>query len=176
MAVLCEAISVVIRADRALEAFGDFDAFKAIVPNATLAADGDLIRVGFMVPDDVKAFVDKLARHGLRYMQDGKAHDLVVVDQMRGPVVPCDWLDFGSVEISGCKVAAGRLRGSTSNQVVMPDGWRIDGSLSQTFGFTPTLAEGKGLTFLRREGATDVYLNALTGKEVYIGRTDRAED
>jgi len=176
MAVLCEAISVVIQADRALSTFGSFERFKAIVPNATLAADGHLIRVGFMVPDDVKAFVERLESHGLRYLHGGKAQDLVVVDQMRGPAAPCDWLDFGNVEVSGTRVAAARLRGSASNQLVTPDGWKAEGSLSQTFGFSPTTADGKGLTFLRRDGAMDVYLNALTGKEVFVGRIDGVDD
>lgn len=176
MAILCEAISVIVRADRALGAFGSFEAFKAIVPNSTLAADGDLMRVGFMVPDDVKAFVDQLSQHGLQYVDDGKAKDLVVVDQMRGPAVPCDWLDFGGVEISSRKVGAARLRGSNSSRLFTPDGWTFEGSLSQTFVFSPSSSENKGLKFLRRDGATDVYLNSLTGKEVYVGRTEGTGD
>jgi hypothetical protein len=176
MAVLCEAISVVIRAERALLAFGGFDAFKAFVPNNTLCADGDLLRVGFMSPDDVKAFVDELAEHGLRYLEGSNAQDLVVVDQMRGPAVPCDWLDFGSVEISGSKVAAARLLGGNSNRLFTPDGWKLEGSLSQTFGFSPNSAERNGLRFLRADGAMDVYLNTLTGKEVYVGRTKGGGD
>ena len=43
MAVLCEAISVVVRADCALAAFGSFEAFKRIVPNQTLVSDNELM-------------------------------------------------------------------------------------------------------------------------------------
>ena len=171
MAVLCEAISVVVRAHRALQAFGSFEDFKRVISNATLVADNELMRVGFMAPDDVRAFVDLLGGFGLQYIVDGKAQDLVVVDQMRGPAAPCHWLEFGHIEMSGCKVAAARLRGGSSKQLFTPEGWTVTGSLSQTFGFAPISVEGKGMKFLRREGSMDVYLNSMTGKEVYVGRT-----
>ena len=46
MAVLIEAISVVVRADALLTKFaGGWDAFKARVPNQTLCADNDIARV-----------------------------------------------------------------------------------------------------------------------------------
>jgi hypothetical protein len=53
MAVLIEAISVVIRADTLLKKFpGGWGAFKLIVPNQTLCADNEIVRVGFMAPQD----------------------------------------------------------------------------------------------------------------------------
>jgi hypothetical protein len=80
MAVLVEAISVVIRADSLLTAFEqDWEAFKAEVPNDTLCADGELARVGFMVPDDAQAFVEQLATFGLVFQDGGKARDLGAV-------------------------------------------------------------------------------------------------
>jgi hypothetical protein len=176
MAVLCEAISVVVRAERALAAFGSFEAYKAIIPNETLVADNELMRVGFMVPDDVKAFVDLLERNGLQYLRDGKAVDVVVVDQMHGPAVSCDWLEYGKVSLSGSDVSAARLKGSSSTQLFTPDGWRLEGSLSQTFGFVPSGSEDKAMRFIRHEGGLDVYFNPLTGKEVYVGRTDSGTD
>ena len=66
MAVLIEAISVVVRADELLKKFpGGWDAFKAIVPNQTLCADNEIVRVGFMVPQDVESFIKRLQRVGL---------------------------------------------------------------------------------------------------------------
>ncbi len=50
MAVLVEGLSVIIRAD-CLQNFETWDAFKEIVPNETMCADGELVRVGFMSPD-----------------------------------------------------------------------------------------------------------------------------
>ena len=69
MAVLCEAISVIVRLD-ALEApYGTFEAFKHDVPNDTLVADGEIVRVGFMTPDDVRAEPRRVWRRpfGLSY-------------------------------------------------------------------------------------------------------------
>src|SRR4051795_4165514 len=100
MAVLIKGISVVIRADRLLAAFGnDWEAFKAVVPNKTLCADSEIARVGFMAPADVKHFVDDLTDVGLTYIVDGTAQDLVVVDQQRGPLVQCAWIEFGYVSL-----------------------------------------------------------------------------
>jgi hypothetical protein len=180
MAVLAEGISVVIRCDRLLAAFeGDWDAFKAIVPNKTLCADNELVRIGFMVPADVKEFNRRLAARGLTYLSDGAAQDLVVVDQMRGPMVPCDWIEFGQINLDGDpkqRVSACRLAGSTQTIVIMPEGWIFGESLSSTFGFVPNGQSDKSLTFLRHQDGMEVYRNRLTGKEVFIGRTSRHPD
>jgi hypothetical protein len=179
MAVLAEGISVVIRADRLLAAFeSDWGAFKAIVPNKTLCADDELVRVGFMVPVDVKAFVDGLAARGLTYVADGAAQDLVVVDQMRGPLVRCDWVEFGQIRLGGDpkqRVAACRLVGSTQSVVITPEGWSFEKSVSSSFGFVPNEQGEKSLTFLRYQDGMEVYHNRLTGKEVFSGRTSRGK-
>ena len=61
MAVLVEGISVIIRRRVIEEKFpGGWDAFVEDVPNETLCADDELARVGFMSPDDVKAYCKKL--------------------------------------------------------------------------------------------------------------------
>jgi hypothetical protein len=53
----------------------------------------------------------------------------------------------------------------------MPEGWTWDESLSRQFGFVPDGAQKHSLTFLRNDNGLDVYLNRLTGKEVYVGRS-----
>lgn len=69
MTVLIEAISVVIRADRLLDVYpGGWDAFRNDVPNATMCADNELVRVGFMTPQDVEDYVGKLSDIGLTDM------------------------------------------------------------------------------------------------------------
>ncbi len=174
MAVLIEAISVVIRADVLTEKIpGGWDEFKRLVPNKTLCADNEIVRVGFMVPQDVEAFVDRLETMGLKYLRNGKAVDIAVVDQVRGPTAKCEWLEFGRVNIvdSETEVSTCRLVGSKSSEVVTPPGWIFEKSLSSTFGFVPTDQVGTELKFLRHENGLDVYLNSITGKEVYIGRT-----
>ncbi len=174
MAVLIEAISVVIRADALLKSFdGGWEGFKDIVPNQTLCADNELVRVGFMTPDDVESFIKKLEKNGLKFLCDEKSIDIAVVDQMRGPTKKCDWLEFGHINMSksGHKIAACWLAGSELEQVVIPPDWVYEESLSSSYSFVPSEHIDKGLKFLRHENGLDVYFNPLTGKEIYVGRT-----
>jgi len=174
MSVLIEAISVIIRADALLKAFnGDWEAFKAIVPNKTLCADNEVVRVGFMTPDDVESFIKKLEKYGLTFLRNDESVDIAVVDQMRGPIKKCAWIEFGHVDMSdgGQRVAACRLVGSELMQIVTPPDWVYEKSLSSSYGFVPTEHKDKGLKYLRHENELDVYLNPVTGEEVYVGRT-----
>ena len=173
MAVLIEAISVVIRINVLFEKYpGGWNAFKKIVPNNTLCSDNELARVGFMAPQDVSAFVGDLQQSGLVFLHSEKAVDLAVVDQLRGPTTPCDWLEFGHISMGpGQQVAVCRLAGSQSMQIFTPDGWEYEGSLSASQSFVSNENVNKDLKFLRTENGVDVYLNKTTGKEVYIGRT-----
>ena len=172
MAVLIEAISVVIRTDALLKKYpGGWNAFMKIVPNSTLCSDNELARVGFMTPQDVGAFVARLEQAGLVFLRSEKAVDLAIVDQLRGPTTPCDWLEFGHIEMGPGKVAACRLAGSQSTEILTPDGWKYEGSLSASHGFVPTEGIRKDLTYLRTENGIDVYLDKASGKEVYVGRT-----
>src|SRR6516225_669481 len=127
MAVLIEAISVVARSDAVLAAFdGDWQGFADAVPNRTLCTDGELVRVGFMTPTDVQRYIESLENKGLRYLQNEQAVDIIVVDQIRGPVARCDWIEFGHVSLDGDakkRVAACRLMNSTSMELFTPDGW-----------------------------------------------------
>ena len=175
MAVLVEAISVIIRADALLSKFlGGWDAFKSRVPNNTLCADNEIVRVGFMSPPDVESFVRLLERSGLTHLENGQAIDLVVADQLHGTASPCSWIDFGHVNLGSDpkkRIAACRFSGSSNMQLVTPPGWTFENSLSQSFGFAPTEHVDKSLTYLRHENGLDVYLNSVTREEVYIGRT-----
>ena len=175
MAVLIEAISVVIKRS-AIEAKypGGWESFVADVPNQTLGADDELARVGFMIPNDVESYVKHLEQYALIYIQDGSTVDLAVVDQQRGFAIPCDWAGFGHGALDGDKnrkVAGCQAFDSKGGPLITPDGWKYEGSLSQTFAFAPTEHVDKSLKFLRHENGLDVYFNSLTGKDVYIGRT-----
>ncbi|WP_397586185.1 hypothetical protein [Sphingorhabdus sp.] len=145
MAVLVEGISVIIRAD-CLQNFETWDAFKEIVPNETLCADGELVRVGFMSPDGVQAFVETLKSHGLRFNGDGPAIDIVIADQQHGFTIACDWAEFGHIDWKNDPekpVAVARLLGSHLHQVLTPDGWIYDRSLTQEFGFIPNASKAE---------------------------------
>ena len=176
MAVLIEGISVITRADSLLEKFpGGWKGFEAIVPNQTLCADNEIVRVGFMMPQDVEAFIKALQKAGLVFQKDGAAVDIAVVDQRRGLTTRCDWLEFGHVEIGprGESVSSCRLAGSLNNQIVCPPDWKYEGSLSSSHGFIPTGDTEKRLKFLRHESGVDVYQDLESGKEVFVGRPKR---
>jgi hypothetical protein len=173
MPVLVEAISAIIRVQAIHERYGGgWASFALRVPNQTLCSDNELARIGFMSPDDCKAFVDHLDCVGIAFLRNGQAQDVTVADQLRGFTVPCEWADFERIELNpGQAVSAAQLKGTTSRQVFCPEGWNYEGSLSQQFGFVPRGQEQKSLRFLRHDEGLDVYLNILTGNEVYIGRT-----
>lgn len=139
MAVLVEGISVIIRMDR-LTPFGSWDAFKNIVPNETLCADTELVRVGFMSPADVRDFIDELRSYGLRFSETGPAEDIAVCDQQQGFTTECDWAEFGTIHIDGDpKQPAGVARrvGSKISTAATPIGWSWKNSLTREFSFVP---------------------------------------
>lgn len=172
MAVLIEAISVIVRIPAIQDKYpGGWESFRDAAPNQTLCADSQLARIGFMSPVDVESFVKKLEKYGLVYMKDGECEDIAVADQQRGFAVQCNWAECGEVNIDGNSIKACRAIGDKSYQLMTPDGWKYEGSLSQTYAFAPTEHVDKSLKFLRHEDGLDVYLNTLTGKEVYLGRT-----
>ena len=172
MAVLIEGISVVLRVDAIKAVCGDdWGRFVADAPNSTLCADGELVRVGFMAPEAVRDFVLRLERRGMRYLENGAARDMVVVDQQRGPMVACDWVEFAHSNLdgdAGKRVAACQRKGSTLAQVACPDGWTFEELLSASFGFIPKGKLHHSLEFHRREKGITVYPNRLTGEEAFI--------
>jgi hypothetical protein len=146
MAVLVEAISVIVRCD-AIDARypGGWEAFRNGVPNATLASDTEIARVGFMTPIDVEAYVRELQMNGLAFNRHGTSADFAVVDQQRGPTKPCAWLDWGHVSVSGGQVVACRLNGSKIMSLATPEDWKFEGSLSHTYAFVPIGLEERSL-------------------------------
>ncbi len=66
MAVLIEAISVVIKRIAIGEKFPDgWEVFVSDVPNKTLCADGKLARVAFMDPVDAESYIMDLEQYGI---------------------------------------------------------------------------------------------------------------
>lgn len=76
MAVLLEAISVVVRKETLAAKFpGGVAGYRANAPNRTYCEDDFLTRVGFMHPDGVSRFIAALATQGL-----DPALEIAVVD------------------------------------------------------------------------------------------------
>jgi hypothetical protein len=173
VAVLVEGISVLVREDRIRKAFeNDWEAFTATVPNNTLCADGELVRVGFMHPDDVQAYVAQLKNYGLSHLIEGAAADIVVADQQRGLLSACEWAVFGHVNLMNDpvrRVAACMLSESESKQIVTPDDWTFESSLTRSFGFVPSGA-GHTMTLIRDEDGLQTWETPLSNIPHYVGR------
>ena len=174
MAVLVEGISVILKASSITSKFpGGWQGFKEAVPNNTLCADSEVVRVGFMSPEDVESFVRKMEEYGFSYQHEGEAEDLVVVDQIKGPMVPCDWIEFGKVDWQDDpqkKVVVCFMIGTKIDQVLTPDGWEYDRSLSKHFTFVPTNERYEKTVFIENRDGNEVHIDLATGKEVYRGR------
>ncbi len=187
MAVLVEAISVIVRRDAINQRLaGGWSAFQDLVPNATLCYDEDLARVGFMAPDDTRRFIQGLEARGLTYLnRRHQAVDIAVADQQRGLMVDCDWLEFARVPINdtdkvgacwlfeGPRLAYGvHLTGRFLTLATPPD-WEYEDSLSKEFGFAPDGKDAERLKYLRTEDGVDIYWDHEAEKEVFIGRTEK---
>lgn len=180
MAVLVEAISVIVRAEAIKTKFrGGWDRFVSLVPNRTLCADGELARVGFMTPDDVGSFIQLLEQNGLTFLDAGQAIDVAVVDQQRGLTTKCTWLDGARTRIAGgglvslCWHSAeprsriGIRVGDKAMSLATPPGWKYENSLSHKFTFVPTEEVDQRLRFVRNEDPVDVALDRKTSGESY---------
>lgn len=148
MAVLVEALSVVVRRDAIDNKMdGGWERFKLLIPNSTFCHDDEVARVGFLDPDHVGDFIDELNECGLTYIGENGPEDLIVCDQQTGPVTECEWIEFARLKFKGGKIGAAWLwegprmgYGIHMHQdmkVVMPPGWEFKGSLSDEFHFVP---------------------------------------
>lgn len=173
MAVLVEAFSVIVRRRAIVDRYpGGWPAFLRAIPNATLCDDDHLVRVGFMTPTDVEAFVGMLEAGGLIFCRDGETEDIAVVDQLRGPTLPAPWLEVHTIELfePRLKVAACCLAGQELGSLALPGGWKYEGSLSEKSGFIAQDTLEDRVKYLRHENGVAVYLDLLTDKEVFLGR------
>ncbi len=173
MAVLVEGISVIVRIEPIERKYpGGWVAYRDASPNATLCADNEISRIGFMGPDDVKRFISKLEQFGLRHLVDGKAQDILVIDQIAGPCSPCDWIEWGHVGIDEelHKVGACRLLNSKETKVFLPEKWRYDESLTAQFHFIPGDTVDSQLTLIRTKDGVHEYLDRLTGATLFHGK------
>jgi hypothetical protein len=132
-----------------------------------------------MSPNDTGNFVKQLEQLGFVHLSNGSAADVVVVDQLKGPLSPCSWVEFGHAFLDAEKkqrIAICRATGVADEKLATPAGWSFERSLSNSHKFVPTEKVGESHKFLRTEDGVDVYLDLETGKEAYVGRTARTED
>lgn len=177
MAILIEAISVVIKAKVLLEKYpGGWEKFKENIPNQTLCADGELVRVGFMDPDDIEDYIRSLEALGLVFLKNDVPQDIIVVDQQRGPTKDCPWIEFGKIDLDSDthkQVSACRLVGSELQQIVMPENWHYEDSLSAKYTFISSEDVNRRMIRFKKEESVETHFDLKTGKTVYIGRTNK---
>ena len=165
MSVLVEAISVIVRKNTLEQKYpGGLNRYIQDCPNRTFCMDEHLTRIGFMTPSDVGSFIGSLQIKGLIFLHNGSAIDIAVVDQREGLTMPCDWIEFGSDPAGFSKCW---LKGAKSDQVAVPQGWKLEGSLSASFNFIDAQKVEQQLQFLRQEDGIDVFFDKETGKEIY---------
>jgi hypothetical protein len=172
MPVLIEAISVVIKRSAIEEKYpGGFAAFEREAPftgpEDMFCADAELARIGLMAPVDSQQFCERL--EALGFSSAREAVDVVVIDEVTGPTVPCDWVELVPWSVPGGTVTACRLAGSTDDMLVVPQGWTYADSATNTCIYVPGRAWDT-LEYLRSEGSVDVVRDKLTGKVGGIGR------
>jgi hypothetical protein len=95
MSVLVEAFSIIVRNDSLESQFpGGVAAYRDSVPNQTFCTDQSITRVGFMPSTDAEHWLESaLVEHGLGLdLTTGMSSTTVVIDQMKGPTRPCDWI------------------------------------------------------------------------------------
>ncbi|MAF84042.1 MAG: hypothetical protein CL797_08070 [Chromatiales bacterium] len=175
MSVLVEAISLIIRIEAIERCYpSGLKGLKNFPPNGTLCYDHSLARLGFMVPFDVGNYIERLEAMGFKFLVDGKAHDMVVVNQKYGPTTPCDWLEVIYFDIDDDpdqRVMAALISGEDPDPMAAPDGWTPEQSINLEGNFVTSDKIAERLTFVRQDDSVSVYLDKETGKEVYVGRS-----
>ena len=206
MSVLVEAFSVIIRGDSIIKTFGKrgvfgvnrkkaWNHFKEVCGSeATLCADGDLVRYGFMRSEDVLDFINFLESKGLQWHDGSKIIDLCYCSQEGFFIYPKDkeicHEDIRLRELIGqdksgkeSKIMCCYLEGKDPVDFVNPVDWEYEGSLSEkatliklnnpsdqySINTQNELGERVGVKFLRYEDGLEVWLDCTTGKELYAG-------
>jgi hypothetical protein len=170
VAVLVEAVSVIIRRDRLPPPLFDLDPSVSPVWNTpTICTDGELVRIGFFSVPEAESCVKTLAAAGLQYVQDGVAQDLVIVDQTGSPSAHGDWFEFGSMTLERDEVLACQMTGSGTLSVTTPTGWTYEGSVTEAYNQLPPRAREQMLRLVCREDGVHAYRHPVTGKEMGVG-------
>ncbi len=124
MAVLIENNCIVFRLEAIRQKMrGGEGAFQARFGHMGCCTDGEIVRLSFIAPAEVENFAQLFEREGFIHMQGGKAVDFVVVNQLRGVMNECDWIEYGAVTGDGNRVQAARLKGSSLKNLSAPLGW-----------------------------------------------------
>lgn len=166
MAIYCEAISVVVRKETVKSVLGITpEGLMQIFPGGSCWDDENLIRFGFMAPQDAEIWINRLEEMGLTFVDTigsgYSARDIVVVDQTNGPTCECNWIE--SEVIDGYRWAweKGNPKGEFNSPVELSE---------RRFNFISN-AEFDGLpVVIESVWGSDQTIDQVTGEPRYIGR------
>lgn len=194
MAVLCEAISVIVRRDSIDRYYeGGWLAFVHDLPHQKMCTDEELVSVGFWDPASVETYIRRLESKGLQFEsekhwfgvfdQSRAINDIAVIDQRDGLTRPCEWIEQMRSEVGdtgikvlmcwlfdGERVAHGiNIKGSqikgNSIDLHTPPGWTPEKSVGLTRLDTDQLEND--IQFVETRDGVDVFMNKITGKLLY---------
>ena len=178
MSVLLECYSVIVKNSKIISDFpGGMNGFMESMPGGHYCTDGEIIRVGFMHPDDTEKYIQFLESLGLVILKDDKAVDICVIDAWAGAWMDCEWLlvgDFFPEDYPNKRILYARLVNSKLKSVkklediAVPEVWTIKRNIFSDKDFEPSMEEDH--EYIGREGNLDVYFDKKRGKKVYLGR------
>jgi len=166
MAVYCEALSVIVRKSIIIEKLGMHpDVLRARFPGGSYWDDENIVRFGFMAPQDASYWIETLEDYGLVFVEYGPpelvAIDIVVIDQLKGPTCTCPWIESEFIDGHRWAWESGKQRGEF---VAPPD---IE---ERNFTFIPRELVGGTPIFTEALGVSDQTIDSETGTTQYIGR------
>lgn len=166
MAIYCEALSVIVR-KKTVENVLNISPETLIerFPGGSYWQDENLIRFGFMVPDDVGRWINYLEGMGLTFVDTTpsgfSARDISVVDQRIGPTCECNWLETQIIESIRWVWEKGKDPGSYSLPADLED---------REFDFIPNEEIGKVTRSFNHETGLDEIINPNSGRPSFVGR------
>jgi tetratricopeptide (TPR) repeat protein len=114
----------------------------------------------------MEAFCQQLEEKGFRGMSEGRCVDFCIVDQVHGPIGPCDWFEWGR-HSDGFHI--GWLAGTEPGAIYVPTGWTVEDSLNlDALEERDATRDRDGLEFVREGDDLDVFRDPSTGEEVYL--------
>ena len=174
MAVLIEAISVIIKVESILSIFNNnIDKFESMIPNNTVCSDNELYRIGFMATSDAFNFVKNLENVGFVHLENNLSQDIVLICQKNGFYSECEWAECYNYKMKTDKFVVGcRIKEGKEDRLFLPESWTYESSLYCQGDFIESEDKiSETHTLIEVKDNVSKYINNDTGKIVYIGRT-----